>query len=180
MQESFAISGFNSVLVRHKGDNMVLISRLDGMKVEETLQGVQKWLEGLFDSLDPWSHVAVTGYIHAWVRVHGIPLNLWKKSFLSKMVASVRELIVLHEDTESYATLEFAQVKIRTSQLGAINFFKKVIVNGPVYGLRINGKFRNSNHKFYYRRLAQMDNNRNLCFGPLENHTMCQSHNVER
>ena len=137
LHDNFLLEGLSVVQVRYMGDDMVLLTGPEEEKLEDIMKNAEEWLEGLFYDLTPWNPQSAPGFRVTWVRCTGLPLHLWRQECFEKMVLPLGDLIAVDTKTENFMNLEFSRLQIKTSELDTISHFRKIKINGVVYGIRI-------------------------------------------
>lgn len=56
-----------------------------------------------------------------WIRIGRVPLNVWSKECFLEIIAEVRELVLIQEETKALSRMDFARVLVRTTSLKMIN-----------------------------------------------------------
>jgi len=79
LKDNFFLGGMTFLKVRYLGDNVVLITSLDGIKLTNVIEGNNNWFATMFKSFIPWSRDQVSSYKLVWLRCYGLPLTLWNK-----------------------------------------------------------------------------------------------------
>ena len=100
LREEFIKGGMPMIKVRYMGDNLVLLTLKEGEWVEDIIKLNNNWFVSVFKDIEPRSESFVAGHKLAWVRCYSLPITMWNKDCLSKVVGEVAELITIDEATE--------------------------------------------------------------------------------
>jgi len=99
LQEECFKGGMNMFMVRYLGDNLVLMTPKAEERMEDIVKLNNEWFESIFEEIKPWTPSCVVGYKIVWARCYGLPLPLWSKECLSKVVGEVATLVDVDEAT---------------------------------------------------------------------------------
>jgi len=130
LSEEFVKGGMSMIKVRYLGDNFVLLTPREGERMEDIIKLNKSWFTSVFEDLEPWSASFVASHKLVWARCYGLPLPLWNKDCLSKIIGEMEDRISIDEETEQWENLEYVRIRLRvikTSRIGITN------------GYRING-----------------------------------------
>jgi len=64
------------VRVRYMGDNLALLTPLEGDQMEELISLNKEWFESVCETINPWPESYVDGHKIIWVRCYGLPISL--------------------------------------------------------------------------------------------------------
>ena len=126
------------IKVRYMRDNLVLFTPKEGEQMEEIIKLNNKWFTSLFEDIEPWSESLVVGHRLAWARCYDIPIPLWNRDCLSKVVGEAAELVSIDEATEQWENLECARIQIRVLNSRKVEVSKGFRINGQIYNISIN------------------------------------------
>lgn len=79
----------------------------------------------------------ISEHIVAWIRCFGIPLHLWICQSFSLLVSETGKLLNVDEDTSSFNRVEFARLRVRTTNLEPIFLSKLVKLNEEYFAIRL-------------------------------------------
>jgi len=99
LKDNFILGGMGFLKVRYLGDNMVLITSSYGTKINTLIEENSIWFATMFKSLLPWSREQLLDSKSVWVRCFGLPISLWNKQCLAKVVAGIGVLMAIDEAT---------------------------------------------------------------------------------
>ena len=88
------------IKVRYMGDNLVLLTPKEGERMDDIIKLNNIWFTSVFEDIKPWSESYVAGHKIVWARYFGLPIIMWNKDCLSKVVGEVAELITIEEATK--------------------------------------------------------------------------------
>ena len=137
LQEECFKGGMNMFMVRYLGDNLVLMTPKAEERIEDIVKLNNEWFECIFEDIKPWTASCVAGYKIVWVRCYGLPLPLWSKECLLKVVGEVATLVDVDEATLAWENLEYAWIRVRVLQSSKVEMSKGFRINGVVYNINI-------------------------------------------
>ena len=105
--------------------------------MEDIIKLNNKGFTSLFDDIEPWSESYVAGHKLVWVRCYGLPITLWTKDCLSKVVGEMEELITIDEATEQWENLEYARIQVRVLKSCTVEVSKGYRINGQIFNINI-------------------------------------------
>ncbi|MCH90542.1 endonuclease/exonuclease/phosphatase family protein, partial [Trifolium medium] len=108
IQLNLCMEGFRRTRVASMGDGLVLVFSETGEDVEQVI-GNKVWWEGLLEELKPWFPNMVATKRDIWVRLHGVPLQLWSEGGFKFVIRVVEE---------RGGPMEFVHVQREEDQLG--------------------------------------------------------------
>jgi len=135
--EEFIKGGMSMIKVRYMGDNLVLLSPKEGERMEDIIKLNNRWFTSMFEDLELWFVSCVVDHRLAWARCYGIPIPLWNKDCLSKVVGEVAEMVSFDEATEQWENIEYARIQIRVSKSCRVEVSKGYQINGQIYNICI-------------------------------------------
>ena len=118
-------------------DNQVLLSPKAEGRMEELVKLHREWFYSVFAEIKPWSMHDVVRYKRVWVRCYGLPLQLWSKECLSKVVGEVAMVVGIDEATLSWDNLEFARCQVRLLKSCKAYFSKEFCINWRLYNITV-------------------------------------------
>jgi len=134
---SFRYKGKQLLEPRYIGDNMVLLSDVDGKDLAEVFRNEEQWLHSIFEALQPWQPSDVSGNRVVWIRCTGVPLYAWQESFFQSVVSHVGSFVTLDDNTTMFNKLEYACIFICTSSFEAVANHKRMMINDRIYDIRM-------------------------------------------
>jgi len=117
------------------GDNMVLLTPKEGLWMEDIVKLNKDWFVSVFEDVEPWSESYVASHKLVWVRCYGLPLSLWNKECLSKVIGEVASLVGIDEATTKWENLEYARIQVRALKSCKAEMSKAFRINGQVYNI---------------------------------------------
>ncbi|XP_057419154.1 uncharacterized protein LOC130713399 [Lotus japonicus] len=139
--ELFILEGINCVRVKYMGDNLVLITGVEGSKIKEIWKQADGWLNDMFEEMYPWSPNLTPEQRIIWLRCEGIPLHLWKVKFFQELVNEVGEIVAVDGDTINFEKVDAARLCIRTPSMEPIFLHYKVKIKENVFNVRLVEEF---------------------------------------
>jgi hypothetical protein len=130
------MEGYRNIRVASMGEGRAIVFSESGADVGLALNN-KTWWEGLMEDLQPWSPLMVTTKRELWVRIYGVPLQLWNDRVFSSILKPCGEVIGLDEETRGRARFEVARVKISAPLLGDIDFSQEIISQGMKFVIRV-------------------------------------------
>ena len=137
VREEFIKGGMSMIKVRYMGDNLVLLTPKKGEQMEDIIKLNNKWFTSMFDDIEPWSESYVAGHKLVWVRCYGLPITLWTKDCLSKVVGEMAELTTIDEATEQWENLEYARIQVWVLKSCKVEVSKGYSINGQIFNINI-------------------------------------------
>ena len=110
--EEFIKGGMAMIKVRPMGDNLVLLTPKEGESMEDIIKLNKSWFTSVFEAIEPWSTSVVATHRLVWARCYGLPISLWNKDCLSKLVGEVAQLVSFDASTELWENLEYARIQL--------------------------------------------------------------------
>jgi len=126
--EEFFKKGMGMVRVRYLGDNLALLTPLEGDRMEELIRLNKDWFDRFFEIINPRSKSFVVGHKIVWARSYGLPISLWSKDYFAKVVGDVASLVAIDETTEAW-DLEYARIQVRLHKSVSARIFKYYRIN---------------------------------------------------
>jgi hypothetical protein len=130
------MEGLQGIRVASLGDGMVILFSEVGMDVGGAIQK-RSWWEGLLKDFLPWSPTLKSANREIWVRVYGVPLQLWNENVFRSLTEQWGTFIGLDEDTRGRVRFDVGRVKISAPILGTIDSTVKVMVQGLMCEIRV-------------------------------------------
>ena len=125
------------VKVRFMGDNMVLLTPKEGDHMEDIIKLNKDWFVSVFKDVEPWSEACVANHRLVWVRCYGLPISLWTKECLTKVVGEAASVVTIDEATLSWENLEFARFQVRMSLSCKEGVVKAFQINGKAFNISL-------------------------------------------
>jgi len=135
--EELVKGGINKIKTRYLGDNMVMLTPVDGECMEKLIKENRVWMESFFEVINSWSDEYLPGHKIVWVRCTGLPLSLWNRDCFAKVVEEVASLISIDEDTMNWENLEYARLQVRLLRSCNVRLSKAFKINGKIYNINI-------------------------------------------
>ena len=66
IKELFVVEGYQSIKLRHLGDNLIILTSMDKADLKECLRGSEEWLSEIFESIDNWSEETTMEFRLTW------------------------------------------------------------------------------------------------------------------
>lgn len=137
IHDHLILEGINCIRVRYLGDNFVLLTGEDGANVDVIWNHDREWLDGIFESISPWSPETALDHRLVWIRCEGIPLHLWKVSFFKEITKEVGEVIAVDGDTRDFRKVDGARLCVRTSEMAPIFIHYNMKIKEVTYNIRL-------------------------------------------
>jgi len=137
LSEEFIKGGMSMIKVRYLGDNFVLLTPREGERMEDIIKLNKSWFTSVFEDLEPWSASFVVSHRLVWARCYGLPLSLWNKDCLSKIIGEMEDLISIDEATEQWENLEYVRIQLRVIKTSRIGITNGYWINGEIYNISI-------------------------------------------
>jgi len=135
--EELVKGGISKIKTRYMGDNMVMLTPVDGECMENLIKENRDWMESFFEVINPWSDEYLSGHKIVWVRCTGLPLSLWNRDCFAKVVGEVASLVSIDEDTMNWENLEYARLQVRLLRSCNVRLSKAFKINGQIYNINI-------------------------------------------
>ncbi|GAU23742.1 hypothetical protein TSUD_128460 [Trifolium subterraneum] len=133
---NLCMEGYRNVRVASMGEGWVLVfSESDG-DVGLAMNN-KSWWEGLLEDFRPWSPLMVTSKREVWVRIYGVPLQLWNEQVFRTILKPGGEVVGLDEETRSRSRFDIARVKLLTPTVENIDFSQELISQGHKFVVRV-------------------------------------------
>nr|KYP61461.1 hypothetical protein KK1_015951 [Cajanus cajan] len=114
MKEAMLLNEPEEVKLRYLGDDMVLITGLEECKMQQKIKDEEDMFSTWFHSVQKWNTNLRPGNKLVWVKIIGIPLQVWNDECFAKAVAVLGEHVATAKETSSFSKLDAAKVFIRT------------------------------------------------------------------
>jgi len=114
------------VRVRYMKDNLILLTPREGERIDNIIKLKKDWFDSVFRDFKPWSDSLAASHRLIWVRCYGLPLSLWNKDCLSKVVGEVATLVSIDDGTVLWENLEYARIQVRTRKSSSASLTKKL------------------------------------------------------
>lgn len=137
IHDHLILEGITCIRARYLGDNLVLLTGENGANVTEIWNHEEDWLDGIFESISPWSPEVVLDHRLVWLRCEGIPLHLWKVSFFKEITKEIGEVIAVDGDTRDFLKVDAARLCVRTAKMESISVHLQVNLKEVTYPIRI-------------------------------------------
>ena len=135
--EELIKGGMSMVKVRFMGDNMVLLTPKEDVLMEDIVKLNKDWFVSVFKDVEPWYEACVADHILVWVRCYGLPIPLWTKECLTKVVGEVALVVPIDDATLSWENLEFARFQVRNLLSCEVGVLKTFRINGQVFNISL-------------------------------------------
>ncbi|GKV30137.1 hypothetical protein SLEP1_g38992 [Rubroshorea leprosula] len=132
IQERLYMEGLFVVRVRAMGGKLVLLDGEDKEELKELVESAADWLGQWFDEIRPWSPTLVASERFVWVKMMGVPLEVWGADFFSTLASLWGKFISLDESTSSMKRFDVARVLVSTAQMNPISRTLRIKVNGQL------------------------------------------------
>jgi len=137
LREEMLHEGLGSIRVRYLGDNQVLLTGQDGVKLYDVLEASKDSLYKMFVLLKPWKESKVIGNKTVWARCRGLPLSLWTVDCFRKVLHKVGTLMEVDEATLNWERVEYARLKVRTTVASKVQICEEAWINKRVYQISV-------------------------------------------
>jgi hypothetical protein len=106
---------------------------------EEVETAIRKkaWWEGILEDIRPWNPLMVTSKKETWVRLFGVPVQLWREEVFKSILKPWGELIGLDDETSSGARFDVARVKLSSLLPTKIDFVQMISSQGMNFEVRV-------------------------------------------
>jgi hypothetical protein len=135
IQLNLCLEGLRGIRVASLGDGRVVLFSEVGDDVGSAIAR-RNWWEGLLQDIIPWTPSVVSSKGEVWVRLYGIPLQLWDEQVFRAITKQWGEFIRLDEDTKGRVRFDRARVKLMSSVIGSIDFMQSIKVHGLAFIVR--------------------------------------------
>ncbi|WJX34252.1 hypothetical protein P8452_22381 [Trifolium repens] len=136
IQFNLCMEGYKNVRAASLGEGWVLIFSESGGDVGLAMNN-KTWWEGFLKDVKPWSPLMVSSKREIWVRLYGVPLQLWNESVFRSILKPCGEVLGLDDDTKGRSRFDVARVKILASILGEVDFTQVIISQKLKFVVRI-------------------------------------------
>jgi hypothetical protein len=135
IQLNICLHGLRGIRAASLGDGCVVLFSEVGEDVGVAI-GRRSWWEGLLVDLQPWSPSVVATKREVWVRIIGVPLQLWEEQVFRSLTASWGDFLGMDDDTKGCVRFDRARVKLLSPILGSIDFSLYNMVEGLSFSVR--------------------------------------------
>ncbi|XP_068477286.1 uncharacterized protein [Phaseolus vulgaris] len=137
MREECLKGGMSMFNTKFLGDDQVLLSPKAEGRMEDLVKSHKEWFYSVFAEIKPWTEHDVVRYKRVWVRCYGLPLHLWSKECLTKVVGEVATVVGLDEATLSWDCLEYARCQVKMLKSCKADLSKEFRINGRLYNVTV-------------------------------------------
>jgi len=135
--EELIKGGMSMVKARFMGDNMVLVTPKEDVHMEDFVKLNKDWFVSVFKDVEPWYEACIADHILVWVRCYGLPIPLWIKECLTKVVGEVATVVAIDDATLSWENLEFARFQVHKPVYCEVRVLKAFRINGQVFNISL-------------------------------------------
>ncbi|MCH89790.1 RNA recognition motif, partial [Trifolium medium] len=136
IQFNLCMEGYRNIRVANMGEGLVLVFSESGGDVGLAISK-KSWWEGLLEDLRPWSPLMVTTKRDVWVRLYGVPLQLWNEQVFGSILKPRGDIVGLDDDTRGRTRFDVARVKLSSPILGSIDFTQEIVSQGISFVVRV-------------------------------------------
>jgi hypothetical protein len=136
LQLNLCMEGYRNIRVASMREGWAIVFSDSGGDIGLAMNN-KVWWDGLLEGVRPWSPIMATSKREIWVRLYGVPLQLWCDRVFSKILEQCREVLGLDEVTSGKARFDVARVKISAPLLGNIDFSQKIVSEGISFEVRV-------------------------------------------
>jgi len=144
LEEELVKGGMSLVRARFLGDDLVLLSPVEGVAMEDVMKSNTAWFNNVFSSVRPWSEGSGASHRVVWVRCYGVPLHFWNVDCFTKVIGEMSKtatLVSVDELTLSWEVVEYARLKVRLENIGSAKLARKVKINRLMCSILIEEEF---------------------------------------
>ena len=123
IKELFVVEGYQSIKLRHLGDNLIILTSMDKADLKECLRGSEEWLSEIFESIDNWSEETTMEFRLTWVRISNVSLKVWRQRCFEQIVYA---RVLIHTTTTE--TMDFTQRRKTNGKLHMIKMVEETIL----------------------------------------------------
>ncbi|WJX67034.1 hypothetical protein P8452_51533 [Trifolium repens] len=135
IQFNLCMEGYKNIRAASLGEGWAMIFSESGGDVGLALNN-KVWWEGFLEELRPWSPIMASSKREIWVRIYGVPLQLWYEQAFRSILQRYGEVVGLDAETSSRARFDVARVKILVPVLGVIDFTQEIVTQGLKFVIR--------------------------------------------
>jgi hypothetical protein len=137
VRRRIADAGLTDVEVIHLGADKVFVRSKQGLDVAPMLESAREFFNLIFTHWAGWEDKTTPFHRGAWVRLYGIPLQAWNKSFFKLCVLDCGKFLRADNYTKEKDMLDFARVLIATSSLEVIKRVERLLVDDTVVDVQV-------------------------------------------
>jgi hypothetical protein len=135
VQLNLCLEGLRGIRVASLGDGRVVVFSDSGEQVNAAIEK-STWWEGLLHDFHPWYPSVVSTKREVWVKIFGVPLQLWEEQVFSTITNPWGSFLGMDDDTKGYVRFDRARVKLLSPVLGSIDFTQRIMVHGLCFTFR--------------------------------------------
>jgi len=135
--EELIKGGMSMVKARFMGDNMVLLTPKEDFHMEDFVKLNKDWVVSAFKDVEPWYEACVADHRLVRVRCYGLPIPLWTKECLTKVVGEVATVVAIDDATLSWENLDFSRFQVRKPVFCEVGGLKTFRINGQVFNISL-------------------------------------------
>ncbi|EOY12746.1 Uncharacterized protein TCM_031281 [Theobroma cacao] len=139
LQEIFAEEGYQCVSKPMGGKNVLLTFCLKE-DLKACTEEHRAWLNLWFESIVPWKNATPPAERLTWLRVDGVPINLWTEALFSEIGEQCGSFIMIDEDTYHRRRYDFARMLISVKKTTVVPTSVTFKANGGVYKVHVKEK----------------------------------------
>ncbi|CAI8615089.1 unnamed protein product [Vicia faba] len=137
LQQKIMDVGIFSLEVIPTGRDKVFLKVHEDEDMQSLINDAKEFFQHWFVKLDEWYPEAVMKDRYTWIRIYGIPVHAWNRSFFEKLCATMGKLISVDKVTEEKRRFDFARCLVRTISMETINKLVRVMVNGRIFLMKM-------------------------------------------
>jgi hypothetical protein len=136
LQLNLCLEGYRNIRVASMGDGRILIFSQAGEDIGLAIQK-KVWWEGILDDIRPWNPMMVASNRETWVRVFGVPVQLWRDEVFRMILKPWGEVIGLDDETSRGVRFDVGRVKISAPMSCNIDFCQDIVSQGIKFVVRV-------------------------------------------
>ncbi|WJX59530.1 hypothetical protein P8452_44840 [Trifolium repens] len=136
VQFNLCMEGYRNIRVASLGEGWAVVFSESGGDVGLALNN-KVWWEGYMEEFRPWSPLMAASRREIWVRIYGVPLQLWHEPVFKTILKTCGEVIGMDEDTRGRSRFDVARVKLLVPVLGDIDFSQEISSQGLKFMVRV-------------------------------------------
>jgi hypothetical protein len=136
IQLNLCVEGLRGIRVASLGDGRVVVFSETGEDVGLAIDR-KTWWNGLLHDFHPWYPAVVSTKREVWVKIFGVPLQLWDEFFFSSITEKWGVLLGLDDDTKGHVRFDRARVKLLSPVFGSIDFTQCITVQDLNFSVRV-------------------------------------------
>ncbi|MCH92500.1 hypothetical protein A2U01_0013440 [Trifolium medium] len=131
------MEGFQNITAKWLGMKMVLLSSMVDGEVQRVIEANKEWWSRIFVEVKPWTPLSRPHGRIVWVRIYGVPLQVWGEECFKRFVWGFGELIKLDVETAKQNRLDVARVLIKVNSWESVDELVEFKVNRDIFVTRV-------------------------------------------